>query len=83
MLLQAGFFLAPIIYPLQIVPDRYHSWLYLWPPTPIIQFTRSVLVAGQLPSVWAHLTLAVAALLVLIGGAFVFRRLAPSAAEHL
>ena len=44
---QAGFFVAPIIYPLSILPERLHLFLYLWPPTPIILFSRSVLVDDQ------------------------------------
>ena len=50
----AGFFVAPIIYPLEILPERLHVYLYLWPPTPIILFSRSVLVDGQMPSLLAH-----------------------------
>ena len=46
MVMQAGFFLAPIIYPLGVIPERFHFYLYLWPPTPIIEFSRAVLVAG-------------------------------------
>ena len=46
---QAGFFIAPIIYPLDIIPERYHIYLYLWPPTPVIQFSRAVLVDGTHP----------------------------------
>ena len=41
---QAGFFLAPIIYPLGIVPERFHIYFYLWPPTPVIEFSRAALV---------------------------------------
>src|SRR5262249_11407873 len=28
---QAGFFVAPIIYPLGIIPERFHFYLYVWP----------------------------------------------------
>ena len=44
---QAGFFLAPIIFPLSIIPERFHFYFYLWPPTPIIEFSRAVLVNGR------------------------------------
>ena len=47
---QAGFFVAPIIYPIDILPERLHFYLYLWPPTPVILFSRSVLVEGKIPS---------------------------------
>src|SRR5262249_54640510 len=49
----AGFFLAPIVYPLGIMPERYHFYLYLWPPTPVIQFARMVLVDGHAPTLKA------------------------------
>ena len=54
LIVQVGFFVAPIIYPIAILPERYHVYLYLWVPTPVIQFARSVLVDGQVPSLAAH-----------------------------
>ena len=45
----AGFFVAPIIYPIDVLPERLHFYLYLWPPTPVILFARSVLVDGKVP----------------------------------
>ena len=80
---QAGFFVAPIIYPLSIIPERFHYYLYLWPPTPIIQFSRTVLIDGAIPSFKAHLFLAAASLTILVIGALVFRRSAPQVAEFL
>ena len=50
---QAGFFFAPIIFPLGIIPERFQFYLYLWPPTPIIEFSRSVLVDGRVPTATA------------------------------
>src|SRR5882672_2607371 len=58
MVLQAGFFIAPIIYPLEILPERFHFYLYVWPPTPIIEFSRMVLVAGAMPTATGHAYLA-------------------------
>jgi lipopolysaccharide transport system permease protein len=81
--IQAGFFVAPIIYPLDIIPERFHVWLYLWPPTPVIQFARAVLVDGVVPTARAHLLLGLETLVILVVGVLVFRRLAPRVAEHL
>lgn len=81
--LQAGFFVAPVIYPLEIIPERYHFYLYLWPPTPIIQFTRSVLVRGEVPTARAHTLLACVVLLALTLGVYLYRRHAPRAIEEL
>jgi lipopolysaccharide transport system permease protein len=79
----AGFFVAPIIYPMGIMPERYHFYLYLWPPTPVIQNARAVLVGGTIPSLRAHLLLLAVALVTLAAGTLVFRRYSPRAAEYL
>jgi lipopolysaccharide transport system permease protein len=80
---QAGFFIAPIIYPLDIIPERYHIYLYLWPPTPVIQFSRAVLVDGGFPTLKAHVLLVVAATAVFAAGAAIFRAYSSDAAENL
>ena len=71
---QAGFFVAPIIYPIDVLPERLHFYLYLWPPTPVILFARSVLVDGKVPSVQAHGLLTLEALVVLALGAWIYRQ---------
>jgi lipopolysaccharide transport system permease protein len=83
VVIQAGFFVAPIIYPLRILPEHYHWLLYLWAPTPFIQFSRFVLVDGVLPGARAHAVLAAGTALILGAGLLVFRRYAPRAAEYL
>jgi len=80
---QAGFFVAPIIYPLGIVPERFHFCFYLWPPTPIIEFSRAALVRHQVPSPTGHLYLAIEVVAALIIGALVMRRHGPRAAEYV
>ena len=83
VVLQAGFFIAPIIYPLAILPERYHFYLYIWPPTPVIEFSRAALVAGVMPTTRGHLYLAVDAAICLLAGILVYRRLSPRAAEFI
>lgn len=80
---QAGFFLAPIVYPFAIIPERYHVWLYFWPPTPIIQFARDVLIGGTVPSLRAHALLLTGTAIILSIGIAVFRRYEPHAAESV
>jgi ABC-type polysaccharide/polyol phosphate export permease len=79
----AGFFIAPIIYPLGILPERVHGYLYAWPPTPIILFSRSVLIDGRAPSPLAHGLLLAETLAILGAGALVYRWRAPRVAEQL
>ena len=83
VVVQAGFFVAPVIYPLDILPERVHFYLYLWPPTPVIQFARAVLVNAHVPTLRAHLLLTLSALAILGVGSLIFRRHAPRAAEYL
>jgi homopolymeric O-antigen transport system permease protein len=80
---QAGFFFAPIIYPVGVIPERFQFYLYLWPPTPIIEFSRSVLVAHRVPTLTGHSDLLLMALSLLGLGIAVYRKLAPRAAEYL
>ena len=80
---QAGFFLAPIIYPLDILPERLHFWLFLWPPTPIIQFTREAVVAGVPPTLKAQLLLTVESAVILAIGILIFRYYRPRIAEYV
>lgn len=83
VLLSAGFFLAPIVYPLGIIPERYHVYLYLWPPTPVMQYARSVLILGSVPTPAAHLLLFLTTAAALAVGIAAFRRLSPRSAEYL
>jgi lipopolysaccharide transport system permease protein len=83
VVIQAGFFLSPIVYPLGVIPERFHFYLYLWPPTPVIEFSRSVLVSARVPTLVAHLDLLLMAFSLLGVGVLVYRRLVPRAAEYL
>jgi lipopolysaccharide transport system permease protein len=80
---QAGFFVAPVIYPLGILPERFHAYLFIWPPTPVIEFSRAALVKGTLPTPTAHAYLAVDALVCLAAGIGVFRSLSARAPEYV
>src|SRR5262249_48401293 len=83
LMIQVGFFIAPIIYPIGILPERYHVYLYRWPRTPIIEFARAVLVRDVLPTWRGEALLAGAVVVSLVVGALIFRKLAPRAAEFL
>jgi lipopolysaccharide transport system permease protein len=80
---QAGFFIAPIVYPLGILPERVHAYLYAWPPTPVILFSRSVLVDGRIPSPLAHALLVVETAAILGSGLLIYRARASRVAQDL
>jgi ABC-type polysaccharide/polyol phosphate export permease len=79
----AGFFLAPIMFPLALLPANVQPYLFLWPPTPVIVYTREVLVAGTIPSISGHLYLVCISLSSLAIGWLIFRRFVRSAVEEL
>lgn len=79
----AGFFIAPIIYPIGILPERVHAYLYVWPPTPIILFSRAVLLDGRMPSPFAHLLLFSVTAIIFGTGALIYRARAPHVVEEL
>jgi homopolymeric O-antigen transport system permease protein len=83
VVVQAGFFIAPIIYPLDILPERFHFYLYIWPPTPVIEFSRAALVAGLMPTMRGHVYLALDAAFCLLVGIVVHLWLSPRAAEYI
>lgn len=83
VLIQAGFFIAPVVYPISILPEHAHAYLYLWPPTSVIEFSRAVLVQGSLPTLKAHALLLGMTLSILGLGAGIFRWLSPRAVERL
>ena len=80
---QAGFFIAPIVYPLGILPERAHAYLYAWPPTPVILFSRSVLVDGRIPSLLAHALLFGETAVILGTGLLIYRARASRVAEDI
>lgn len=83
VVLQAGFFFAPIVYKMEILPERLHFYLYLWPVTAVIQFTRQVLIDGTIPTFKAHLLLFGVSGVTFIVGASLFRYYVPRAVEKL
>jgi ABC-type polysaccharide/polyol phosphate export permease len=80
---QAGFFVAPILFTVQQLPAHIQPYLFLWPPTPVIVYSREVLIRGGIPSVGANLYLLAMTLLILGMGVLVFRRFSRGAAEQL
>jgi lipopolysaccharide transport system permease protein len=50
----AMMFLAPILYPITLIPERYRFAMYFNPLTVIAEASQNVLVWGKLPN-WGHL----------------------------
>ncbi len=83
VIIQMGFFLSPIVYPLSAVPTEYLNYYMLNPLTGIIQMYRNVLLYHQLPSlVSVAFTLSVG-LIMAISGSYIFHRLERRFAEEI
>lgn len=55
LLLQAGFYITPILYPLTLVPAQYQKFLLLNPMAQIIQDARYVFVTPDSITIWQKL----------------------------
>lgn len=72
--LQIWFYASPIIYPPNLVPDRYKSLYYLNPMAGVIQAYRTVVLQHALPD--QHFIYSVVvSFIILIAGYFLFKRM--------
>ncbi|MCX6733867.1 MAG: ABC transporter permease [Candidatus Peregrinibacteria bacterium] len=83
VLLQAGFFLTPIIYPLTLVPEKYHLYLYLNPMAGIMQFARMAVLDRQILPLPIISYTFVFVFVACLSGFFLFRRLSRNIAEKI
>lgn len=82
MAMQAWFYLTPIVYPLAMVPEDLRPLLALNPLTGLVSLYRAALLGGH-PEPLGVVSLVVAAVLALVLGWRVFRRLQEGFADEL
>jgi ABC-type polysaccharide/polyol phosphate export permease len=83
LLLQALFFLTPIIYPLDVVPERYAWALAVNPMYYMVEIVRRPVYEGRLPAPGVLLAAVVLAVASLLLGAWVFTRKADELAYRI
>jgi lipopolysaccharide transport system permease protein len=83
ILLQIGFWLTPIIYPVTIVPQQYHRLIFLNPLARIIEYSRDIFIRHHIPEMNLNLVLAAMSLVIFIAGYAIFRSQQDSIAEKL
>lgn len=81
IILQAGFFLTPIIYSVSLIPSKYYSYYMLNPVSRIIVAIRKILYYNTMPSIDDFLIPLLGGLLFCLVGYQIFRRLEPRFAE--
>jgi len=83
ILLQVGFYLAPIIYPITLVPEKYMFYYMLNPITRLMVMYRDILLYSTIPSAFDFFIVAMCGLLFLIIGTTIFSKLSPRFAEEV
>jgi len=83
VLLQIGFWLTPIIYPVDIVPVQYHSLIYLNPLARVIEYSRDIFIRHHIPSLYLNFLLAGVSLVFFVAGWLIFRTQESKIAEKL
>jgi len=83
ILSMAWMYLTPVIYPVEMVPERYAGLFYLNPMTAVTIAYRDILYYGRIPQMGTLMNAAVMGILVLAFGRFLFGRLQRHFVEEL
>jgi ABC-type polysaccharide/polyol phosphate export permease len=83
ILLQIGFWLTPIIYPITIVPEKYHSLIFLNPLARVIEYSRDIFIRHHIPSLYLNFILVVITVVIFSGGYAIFKTQESKIAEKL
>lgn len=81
IILQAGFYATPIIYPIQSIPPQYREWFFMNPMTQILQDARYAVIPDTSITIWSTIHSAavfipflVIAVISVVGGVYFKRR---------
>ena len=83
VLLQAGFFLTPIIYTLELFPENIRNILKFNPMVPIIDTAHNLVIYGVLPSFNTTAYILVSTIIIFVVGFLVFRLKEKKVVEEL
>lgn len=72
VLLQVGFWLTPIIYPITMVPEAYHRLIFLNPLARLIEYSRAIFILGHIPAFQLNVALLLMVTIILVLGIFIF-----------
>lgn len=83
ILLQAGFFLSPIIYPSTIIPAKYLKYYLLNPLARVILVCQRLVLYGEVPQFSSFLAIILMVTVILGAGYVLFKYLEPKFARSL
>lgn len=83
VVLNLGFFLTPIVYPLSLVPQKYLFYYMLNPITRLMEMYRGVILYGRLPTIADFAIVLLSGLALFVLGNLTFGRLSRRFAEEI
>lgn len=83
VMLNLWFWLTPIIWPLNMVPDKLQYYVYLNPFTSFVQAYRDIILHNQFPNPFILTILVVTGILVFLLGALIFQKKQRRFAEEI
>lgn len=83
IVLQIGFWLTPVVYPISIVPEAFRKIIAHNPMYHVVSGYQDALALSVEPRMGSLVGLTLASLALLALGLFMFRRAAPEVADHL
>lgn len=83
ILTMAWMYFTPVVYTIEMVPERLRSLMYLNPMTPVVECYRAILYSKEIPHISTLTSGLVSGLVVLIIGFIVFDKLQRGFAEEL
>jgi len=83
MVFTGWFYLTPIVYPVDLVPESFRPLIEANPLTPLVEWHRQAFFGGGWTWVPGSTTLVVVTVLVAVGGFWTFRRLRPTFADEV
>ncbi len=81
--IQALFYGSPIVYPLQIIPAKYHSIMLVNPIGYIIHFNKIALTENHYAPLWQNTIFTAIIVVVFFTSLFIFRKFEPRIAENI
>lgn len=83
VILQIGFFLSPIMYPVSLVPEKYLFYYMMNPVTRLIGMYRDIFINGSIPKLSDFAIVLIFGISLLIIGSMLFKKLSRRFAEEI
>ena len=83
VILQAGFFLTPIIYQLEVLPEILQKILYFSPMVQIVDISHDLVIFGKIPTLDSMITSILLTVIVFVVGYLIFVKLQARMMEEL